>query len=70
MYDFEVINCGSVWQIKAVSEAAQEFAADNFEVSPWQGTSSSFTADWRPARELVLALDAEGFTIHGVPTYH
>jgi len=61
--DFKVLNHGSVWTIKAVSEDAKAFAEGNFPVEDWQGTPTNFTTDWRPARDLVEILQAEGWRV-------
>jgi hypothetical protein len=54
----------TVWRIQAVSEAAKEFARENFPVEDWQGTPENFATDWRPARELCRQLaEDEGFIV-------
>lgn len=54
----------TVWSIRAVSEAAKEFARDNIPVEDWMGTPESFTTDWRPAREICRRLaEEEGFIV-------
>jgi hypothetical protein len=53
----------TVWGIEAVSDAAKEFAAENFIVEDWQGVPTNFFTDWRPARDLCARLADEGFTV-------
>ena len=61
--DFQVINYGSVWQIRAISDAAKTFAEENFPVESWQGIPADFMTDWRPARDLVERLLDEGWSV-------
>jgi hypothetical protein len=63
MTDFVVINHGSVWTIWARSPDAKAFAAENFKIEGWQGEPDSFTTDWRPARDLCLLLQDEGWDV-------
>lgn len=52
------------WTITAETEAAKEFARDNFSVECWMGEPEHFTTDWRPARDIVRRLaEEEGFTV-------
>ena len=61
--DFNVVNHGSVWTIRAVSPEAIAFAQDNFEVEGWMGLSENFTTDWRSAAALTERLAAEGWRV-------
>jgi hypothetical protein len=61
--DFDVTNYGSVWNIRAVSEAAKDFATENFPVEAWMGAPTDFTTDWRAARDLVERLLDEGWEV-------
>ncbi len=61
--DFLATDHGTVWNIRAVSDAAQIFAEENLAVEDWQGTPDNFTTDWRPARDLCAQLAATGFSI-------
>lgn len=63
MTDFAITDHGSVWSIRALSQQAKDFARENFEVEPWMGSPESFTTDWRPARDIVENLEAEGFNV-------
>jgi hypothetical protein len=63
MADFIVTDCGSVMTIKAVTDAAKEFAEENFLVESWMGHPVHFTADWRVATDLAIQLRADGFDI-------
>jgi hypothetical protein len=63
--DFLVANHGTVWTIVANTEAAIEFAHENFAIEPWMGTAERFTTDHRPARNLVENLIREGFNVGG-----
>jgi hypothetical protein len=55
----------SALRVGAVSEAARIFAEENFAIEDWQGIPSDFVADWRPARDLVEQLVADGFNVRG-----
>jgi hypothetical protein len=63
MTDFRVTNYGSVWRIEAVSPEAIAFTSDSFAIEDWQGLSENFVLDWRPARDLVQRLIAEGWRV-------
>jgi len=65
MTDFSVTSFGSVWSIVAVSEAAREFAIENFPVEGWQGSPTNFSTDHRAARDLCERLADEGWSING-----
>jgi hypothetical protein len=65
MVDFKVRDCGTVWQIEAVSEEAKQFAQENIAVPSYLGEPHAFYADWRPARDLVEQLADQGFEIGG-----
>jgi hypothetical protein len=51
------------WTIEAASDAAKEFARENFPVEGWMGVPEHFTTDWRPARDLCAQLADEGFNV-------
>jgi hypothetical protein len=61
--DFEVTDQGSVWSIRAVSDAAKDFARKNFAVEGWQGTQENFWTDWRIASNLAERLASEGWNV-------
>jgi hypothetical protein len=61
--DFIVYQHGTVWLLRAVTKAARLFIEEHVHIKPWQGTPAAFTADWRPARDLVEALIAEDFVL-------
>jgi len=63
MVDFEIIDYGSVYTIRAKSHEAKEFARENFPVAPWQGCAEDFQTDWRAARDLYRRLWDFGWEI-------
>lgn len=63
MTDFRFVWFGSVVTVEAVSEAAKDFAEENFPVDSWQGQPTRFTTDWRPAQALAERLASEGWVI-------
>lgn len=63
--DFIVYQHGTVWSFQAVTKAAKLFVEEHVHVEPWQGIPAAFTADYRPSRDLVEALIAEGYVVEG-----
>lgn len=64
--DFEVIDEGSVWVFRPLTETAKGFADMELGLEPWQRwAGGSFVIDQRPARDLVQALIDEGFEVSG-----
>jgi hypothetical protein len=63
-YDFLLIGSPteSVMTLRAVSEVAEAFAEDHFEVESWQGRPTHFTTDTRIMINLVERLLGEGWT--------
>lgn len=61
--DFYAITHGSVWRIRAVSEAAKELAEESFPVEGWMGEPTNFCTDWRAAAQLCDQLESEGYTV-------
>jgi hypothetical protein len=63
MSDFVVTSYGSVWNIRAESNEAKEFAKENLPVEGWMGSPTNFTTDHRAARDLIDQLSNEGWEI-------
>ena len=63
MADFEFTSHGSVWNIRAVSDAAKEFARENLPVESWMGVPENFTTDHNAARALLIQLADEGWKV-------
>lgn len=61
--DFIIQVHGSVWTIEALSDEARTFAEENLDVPGWMGSSTRFTTDHRPARDLCEQLEADGFNL-------
>lgn len=61
--DIVVADHGTVWRFQVRSEAAREWVEGNVEIPGWAGSSRAFTADHRPARDLVEGMLEAGFTV-------
>jgi hypothetical protein len=61
--DFFIRSFGTTAAVEAKSDAAKEFARENFVVESWQGNAEHFYTDWRPANELGNRLIAEGWNV-------
>lgn len=62
--DFVVRNHGTIWTFTLASEAAAVFARESLGLEDWQWVgSNAFAIDWRPARDLVAQLQAEGWVV-------
>jgi hypothetical protein len=60
--DFEFTSYGTVWNIRAVSDAAKDFAEVSFPVDQgWQGFPTNFMTDHGTARILLEQLAQEGW---------
>jgi hypothetical protein len=66
MADFRIIDHGSVVTVMAVSDAAKDFAEENFAVPGWMGSPHRFTTDHRPAHMLVEQIMDQGFDVDGI----
>jgi hypothetical protein len=63
MIDFVATNYGTVWGLRAVTNVAKEFAAENFKVDGWMGSPTNFKTDWRAGRDLADQLAGEGWNV-------
>lgn len=59
--DFVFTVHGSIVTVDAHSDAAIDFAWENFPVERWQGTPDHFQTDWRVASELCSRLASGGW---------
>jgi len=66
--DFTVEDLGTMWQITAHTQAAQEWVDENVgEIDPILGTSDSFLGDWRPMRDIARGMVDAGLAGAGLP---
>jgi len=63
MIDFTIADRGSVFLIRAVSEAARRWLDENIVAEPWQWVDGALAVDHRFARDIVAEITDAGFEI-------
>ena len=63
MTDFTIADRGSVFLIRAVSEAARRWLDENIVAEPWQWIDGALAVDHRFARDIVAEITEAGFEI-------
>ena len=63
MTDFIIRNEYNVVMVEPTTAAAKDWVAANVEIDGWQWLGPAFAVDHRAAVDLLLGIDAEGFTM-------
>lgn len=63
MFDFAIIDHGSVVTFTPLTSDAKDWLDDNVSVDDWQRMSDGFAVDRRLAADLLQGIAAGGFTV-------
>ena len=63
MSDFSISDQGSIFLIRPLNEAAQEWLDGNVVSEPWQWVEDALCVETRFARDLLIEIEEAGFEI-------